>query len=55
VRPAGLLGSPVRPANPPRSTRARPEAVTAAVAPAPEPMPTVEIIRGDKRAEEVVR
>jgi hypothetical protein len=24
-------------------------------APAPEPMPTVEFIRGDKRAEEVVR
>jgi pilus assembly protein CpaB len=60
IRPAALLGvirqaepAPVRAAAPAR----RPAAVQAAapVAPAPPPPPTVEIIRGDKRAQEVVR
>jgi pilus assembly protein CpaB len=57
VRPAALLGmTPVV-----RSTgfaRPRAAAVSAAVAPAPAPapeLPTVEIIRGDKRAREAVR
>jgi pilus assembly protein CpaB len=52
VRPAVLLGTaaPARPVAGRRSTR---PVATVAVAPAPEP--TVEIIRGDKRAEEVVR
>ena len=55
IRPAALLGSgaATRPA-PSRTARAaRPTAQVAVVAPAPEP--TVEIIRGDKRAQEVVR
>ena len=55
IRPAALLGSGAakRPA-PSRTARAaRPTAQVAVVAPAPEP--TVEIIRGDKRAQEVVR
>jgi pilus assembly protein CpaB len=55
IRPASLLGAvkPVAPAG--RSARpSRPEPVTVAAV-APEPVPTVEIIRGDKRAEEVVR
>jgi len=57
VRPAALMGFgvPVRTA----TTRARissgsPAAAAAAAAPAPE-LPTVEIIRGDKRAHEAVR
>jgi pilus assembly protein CpaB len=52
IKPAALLGSapPARPAARPRNTA---PAVRAAVA--PEPVPTVEIIRGDKRAQEVVR
>jgi hypothetical protein len=46
----------VKPTTVGRSARvSRPAAVTASAAPAPEPLPTVEIIRGDKRAEEVVR
>jgi pilus assembly protein CpaB len=55
VRPAGLLGAPVKAANPTGRRVSRPAAVTASAAPAPDPLPTVEIIRGDKRAEEVVR
>ena len=60
IRPAALLGAvraPVtktapRPAAPARQT----VVVQAAAAPAPAPAsPTVEIIRGDKRAQEVVR
>jgi pilus assembly protein CpaB len=55
VRPANLLGGTVRPSPVLKMARAsRPEAAPV-TAPAPEPMPTVEIIRGDKRAEEVVR
>lgn len=56
IRPAGLLGATVKPAAPAgHSARpTRPAPVTVAVA-APEPAQTVEIIRGDKRAEEVVR
>lgn len=56
IRPAGLLGATVKPAAPAgHSARpTRPAPVTVAVA-APEPPQTVEIIRGDKRAEEVVR
>jgi pilus assembly protein CpaB len=55
VRPANLLGAPVRPSPVQKMARAsRPETAPVTV-PAPQPMPTVEIIRGDKRAEEVVR
>jgi pilus assembly protein CpaB len=53
VRPAGLLGTapPVR-----QFARALPSPRQVAAAPAPEPqLPTVEIIRGDKRDREVVR
>ena len=54
--PAGRadgLGRRARPRAPPRP---RPAAQTAAaVVAAPAPLPTVEIIRGDKRAQEVVR
>jgi pilus assembly protein CpaB len=53
VRPAGLVGQAVAsraPASPQRVVSAR-----RAAAPAPAPLPTVEIIRGDKRAQEVVR
>jgi pilus assembly protein CpaB len=55
VRPAVLLG--LAKASQPKqgaTTRPRPVA-TVAAAPAPTPEPTVEIIRGDKRAEETVR
>ena len=53
VQPAALLGT--RAARPARSSAraSRPAATVAAAQPAPEP--TVEIIRGDKRAQEVVR
>jgi pilus assembly protein CpaB len=52
VRPSGLLGMvPVFRANPGAQRQSRP---TATAAPAPE-FPTVEVIRGDKRAHEVVR
>jgi len=53
IRPAALLGTaPAGPAKKGVSSRPRPVAVIAAV---PTPEPTVEIIRGDKRADEVVR
>jgi pilus assembly protein CpaB len=53
IRPAALLGTaPAGPAKRGVSSRPRPVAVIAAV---PMPEPTVEIIRGDKRADEVVR
>jgi pilus assembly protein CpaB len=64
VKPAGLLGSGVRsaasrsqmveagsPASRPRAVRP----VVAESAPAPPVLPTVEVIRGDKRATEVIR
>lgn len=59
VRPAALLGS-AAPAAPkqvyPRSTKGPRPTVAAKAAPVPEPaMPTVEIIRGDKRTNEVIR
>ena len=63
VKPAGLLGAAGRPA--PRSqgvqsgsSAPRPRAVRPVVetaVPAPAALPTVEIIRGDKRATEVIR
>jgi pilus assembly protein CpaB len=53
IRPAALMGSATaaRPAVP----RPRPAAQVATAAPPPAPLPTVEMIRGDKRAQEVVR
>jgi pilus assembly protein CpaB len=56
VRPAMLLGlmPPVRQMARVRSSAASP-AAAAAVAPASEPAATVEVIRGDKRAHEIVR
>lgn len=56
IKPAILLGQAARTAVPVART-ARPRAVAtpvAAPAPAPAPLPTIEIIRGDKRATEVV-
>jgi len=54
IKPAALLGT-VAPARPlPRALPSRGAPQVAAAAPAPEPT-TVEIIRGDKRAHEVVR
>jgi len=51
IRPAALMGAaPVRVATVSRQTRV----AAPAPAPAPPPAPTVEIIRGDKRAQEVV-
>jgi pilus assembly protein CpaB len=59
VKPAVLLASAAaqaRPAAPVRrSSGPRPAAAPAAAAPAPSAAPVVEIIRGDKRAQEVVR
>jgi pilus assembly protein CpaB len=55
IKPAALMGSAVTaPAPRPRTAGPRP-AQTAAVAAPPAALPTVEIIRGDKRAQEVVR
>jgi pilus assembly protein CpaB len=54
VKPAGLLGS-ARAAAPRTGRVSKPAAVVAVMPPAPAPEPTVEIIRGDKRAQEVVR
>jgi pilus assembly protein CpaB len=53
IKPAVLIGTRTvsRPASRPRVATV----ATAAPAPAPAPAPTVEIIRGDKRAQEVVR
>jgi pilus assembly protein CpaB len=56
IRPAGLLGAPVKPASPSGRSAARPARPAPSVAVAQvEPTPTVEMIRGDKRAQEVVR
>jgi pilus assembly protein CpaB len=54
VKPAALLGLA---ATTPKATRPRTTTASAATvaAPEPPPLPTVEIIRGDKRAHEVVR
>jgi pilus assembly protein CpaB len=54
IKPAALMGSAVATPAPRPRTAARP-VQTAAVAVAPAALPTVEIIRGDKRAQEVVR
>jgi pilus assembly protein CpaB len=57
IRPAALLGfnAPVRTAvERQRTTKEGPKTAVVVPSPAPE-MPTVEIIRGDKRAHEVVR
>lgn len=52
IRPAALLGfAPIRAAAP----RVVAQRSTPAAAPALPPLPTVEIIRGDKRAQEVLR
>ena len=55
IKPAALMGSAISsPAPRPRTSAPRPvQTATAAVA--PPALPTVEIIRGDKRAQEVVR
>jgi hypothetical protein len=58
MKPAILLGQAARAAAPPvaRLAQARVSAPAPSpiAAPAPPPLPTVEIIRGDKRAQEVV-
>jgi pilus assembly protein CpaB len=56
VRPPSLLGymAATRPAAAPARVAVR-AAAAPKPAPAPEPAPTVEIIRGDKRAQEIVR
>lgn len=54
IRPAALIGS--APVARPAAGRSRAAApAPRAAAPAPPPMPTVEMIRGDKRAQEVVQ
>ena len=58
IKPAILLGqsaAPRRAVAAARTARAAAPAPVAAPAPAPAPLPTIEIIRGDKRATEVVR
>lgn len=63
VKTAGLMGAvavrqqaaAAAPAPRPRGPRAAAQPVTQAAGPAPAPEPTVEMIRGDKRASEVVR
>lgn len=53
---ARAAGAPKAVASVRRSTRAAiPAGPVTQIAPAPEPMPTVEVIRGDKRAQEVVK
>lgn len=54
IKPAVLLGK-VASAHPAGPARRAPAAPKAAAAPAAPPQPVVEIIRGDKRAQEVVR
>ena len=58
IKPAVLLGQSSAPRAAvavTRTARAAAPAPVAAPAPAPAPLPTIEIIRGDKRATEVVR
>lgn len=59
IKAAGLMGGvraplPTRPASSVARAKAAPQPQTM-TAPAPPPLPTVEIIRGDKRATEVIR
>lgn len=54
IQPASLLGG-ARAARRPAGHSARASRPVASVAAVPQPEPTVEIIRGDKRAQEVVR
>ena len=54
VRPAGLIGQAALVSRAPSTPRARVVPAPKPVA-APAPSPTIEIIRGDKRAQEVVR
>jgi pilus assembly protein CpaB len=58
VKTAALVGV-ARPAQPVRLASSRPRTAKAPPvtmsSPVPEPMPTVEVIRGDKRAQEVVK
>src|SRR5688572_26883131 len=56
IKPAALMGAAVPSSAPRPRTAPRPaQAAAAAVAAAPAALPTVEVIRGDKRAQEVVR
>jgi pilus assembly protein CpaB len=54
IKPAALLSSRTL-AAPPRGTRPASRAATSQAAAVPPPPPTVEVIRGDKRANEVIR
>jgi pilus assembly protein CpaB len=54
IKPAALMGSAI-PSPAPRPRASAPRPVQTATAVAPAALPTVEIIRGDKRAQEVVR
>jgi pilus assembly protein CpaB len=54
IRPGMLMGS-AAPITRPMLGKPSAKAIAAAEAPAPAPAPTVEIIRGDKRANEVIR
>jgi Flp pilus assembly protein CpaB len=55
IQPASLLGATKAAARRPAGSSARASRPVATVASAAQPEPTVEIIRGDKRAQEVVR
>ena len=55
IKPAALMGSAVPGSAPRPRTTARPRRAGRGSAVAPAALPTVEIIRGDKRAQEVVR
>ena len=55
IKPAALMASSVTGPAAPRRRVAPQTAAQPAAAPAAPPLPTVEIIRGDKRAQEVVR
>ena len=56
IRTAGLLGGkPDAPRQVARSTQRRVQEPQTAIAPAPMPVPSVEIIRGDKRSTEVIK
>jgi pilus assembly protein CpaB len=55
IKPAALLSSRTLAAPPPRANRPAARAATTQAAAAPPPPPTVEVIRGDKRANEVIR